>query len=139
VADLRKPAQLLPRFPRRNQKKILFHFLLDSLTRYTRVGCDRLRSPPILALLSPLGQPTEFGQVVRINEVENGMVSGYEVLEGNRADTNSFLPALEHHPACFGQVPQMATPDRGFFSAANERQAQELGVERLALSARGRL
>jgi IS5 family transposase len=58
-------------------------------------------------------KPTEFGQVVRINEVENGMVSGYEVLEGNRADTNSFLPALEHHPACFGQAPQMATADRG--------------------------
>lgn len=84
-------------------------------------------------------KPTEFGRLVRIDEVENGIVSGYEVLEGNAADTNSFLPALEHHPACFGQAPQMATADRGFFSGANERQAQELGVERVALPARGRL
>src|SRR6266704_2704138 len=41
-------------------------------------------------------KPNEFGRLVRIDEVENGIVSGYEVLEGNTADTDSFLPALEH-------------------------------------------
>jgi transposase, IS5 family len=84
-------------------------------------------------------KPTEFGRVVRVDEVENGIVSGYQVLEGNAADTNSFVPALEHHQACFGQAPQMATADRGFFSAANEREAKAMGVERVALPARGRL
>jgi hypothetical protein len=33
----------------------------------------------------------------------------------------------------------MATGDRGFFSAKNERTAQELGVKKVALPARGRL
>ena len=33
----------------------------------------------------------------------------------------------------------MATGDRGFFSAANEREAQQLGVKKVALPARGRL
>ena len=33
----------------------------------------------------------------------------------------------------------MATADRGFFSAQNERTAQKLGVEKVALPARGRL
>jgi transposase, IS5 family len=84
-------------------------------------------------------KPNEFGRVVRIDEVENGIVSGYEVLEGNAADSNSFLPALEQHQACFGKAPRMATADRGFFSAKNERQAQELGVKRVALPGRGRL
>ena len=84
-------------------------------------------------------KPNEFGRLVRIDEVENGMVSGYEVLAGNPADTNSFIPAVEQHQACFGHAPDLATGDRGFFSAQNEREAEALGVEKVALPARGRL
>jgi transposase, IS5 family len=84
-------------------------------------------------------KPNEFGRLVRVDEVENGIVSGYGVLEGNTADTDSFLPALEQHKDIFGQVPRLATADRGFFSAQNERQAKDLGVEKVALPARGRL
>jgi IS5 family transposase len=84
-------------------------------------------------------KPTEFGRLVRIDEVENGIVSGYQVEEGNAADTNAWMPALEQHQALFGQAPWLATADRGYFSAENEREAQALGVERVALPARGRL
>jgi len=84
-------------------------------------------------------KPNEFGRLLRLDEVENGIVSGYEVLAGNAADHHSFLPALNHHRACFGRVPDMATADRGFFSTQNERAAQELGVRRVALPALGRL
>jgi len=84
-------------------------------------------------------KPNEFGRLVRIDEVENGIVSGYEILQGNAADANSWLPAIEHHKACFGEAPRMATADRGFFSAENEREAEALGVEKVALPARGRL
>ncbi len=42
-------------------------------------------------------KPNEFGRLLRVDEVENGIVSGYEVLEGNAADTNSWLPAIENH------------------------------------------
>jgi len=84
-------------------------------------------------------KPSEFGRLVRIDEVENGIVSGYAVLAGNLADTNSFVPALEQHQAYFGRGPEMATADRGFFSAQNEREAEELGVKKVALPARGRL
>jgi IS5 family transposase len=59
-------------------------------------------------------KPSEFGRLVRIDEVENGIVSGYAVLAGNLADTNSFVPALEQHQAYFGRGPEMATADRGF-------------------------
>jgi IS5 family transposase len=84
-------------------------------------------------------KPNEFGRLVRIEEVEHGLVSGYEVREGNPPDTDSLMPALEHHKVTFGQVPRTATADRGFFSAANEREAATRGVERVALPARGRL
>lgn len=84
-------------------------------------------------------KPTEFGRLVRIDEVEGGIVSNYEVLEGNLADTESWQPALEQHEETFGRPPEMATADRGYFSAANERAAQERGVKKVALPARGRL
>ena len=76
---------------------------------------------------------------MRLDEVENGIVSGYQVLEGNAADTGCFLPAVKQHQSYFGRVPAMATADRGFFSAKNEREAEELGVKHVALPARGRL
>jgi transposase, IS5 family len=82
-------------------------------------------------------KPNEFGRLVRIDEAENGIVSGYQVLEGNSPDTSSWLPALEQHQASFGHAPRMATADRGFYSAKNEREA--LGVKQVALPARGRL
>jgi transposase, IS5 family len=102
----------------------------------------------VLSLFEPHSQvirkgkahkPNEFGRLVRIDEVENGIVSGYEVREGNAADTHAFLPAIEQHRACFGRAPQLATADRGFFSTENEREARARGVEKVALPARGRL
>jgi transposase, IS5 family len=84
-------------------------------------------------------KPTEFGRLVRLDEVENGIVSGYEVLEGNDADTKAWAAALEQHRVAFGRPPRMATADRGYFSAKNEREAEAAGVERVALPARGRL
>jgi IS5 family transposase len=84
-------------------------------------------------------KPTEFGRLVRLDEVENGIVSRYEVLEGNAADTKAWGAALEQHQLCFGRPPRMATADRGYFSAANEQEAEDSGVERVALPARGRL
>ncbi len=84
-------------------------------------------------------KPNEFGRLVRIDEVENGIVSGYQILQGNPADSTAWMPALQQHQACFGQAPEMATGDRGFFSAQNEREAEALGVKKVALPARGRL
>ena len=84
-------------------------------------------------------KPNEFGRLVRIDEVENGIVSGYQVLVGNPPDSTSWMPALEQHQASFGRVPEMATGDRGFFSTKNEREAEALGVKKVALPARGRL
>ena len=60
-------------------------------------------------------KPTEFGRLVRIDEVENGIVSGYQVQEGNAADTQAWIPALKQHEALFGRAPSLATADRGFF------------------------
>jgi len=39
----------------------------------------------------------------------------------------------------FGRAPRMATADRGYFSAKNEAEATDRGVQRVALPARGHL
>jgi IS5 family transposase len=48
-------------------------------------------------------KPNEFGRLVRIDEVENGIVSGYQILQGNPADSTAWMPALKQHQACFGK------------------------------------
>lgn len=84
-------------------------------------------------------KPNEFGQLVRVDEVENGIVSNYDVRPGNPADTEAWMPAIFQHVAQFGSAPRLATADRGFFSAKNERAAQKAGVGKVALPAIGRL
>ena len=37
-------------------------------------------------------KPNEFGRLVRIDEVENGIVSGYQVFVGNPDDTTAWMP-----------------------------------------------
>src|SRR5215469_11190306 len=130
----------------------LEHFLplAQNVIRQTkdRVVLGKEAVEKVLSLFEPHTQvirkgkahkPNEFGRLVRLDEAENGIVSGYEVVVGNPADTTSFLPALEQHQAVFGRVPELAVGDRGFFSARNEREAEERGVKKVALPARGRL
>jgi IS5 family transposase len=84
-------------------------------------------------------KPTEFGRLVRLDEVEHGLVSHYQVCEGNAADNQQWESVLSQHVETFGRVPRMATADRGFFSAWNEQVAEGMGVEKVALPGRGRL
>jgi IS5 family transposase len=84
-------------------------------------------------------KPTEFGRLVRIDEVENGIVSNYEVNPGNTSDKEQWKPSVSEHKKIFGHAPTTAAADRGFFSAANERAANDLGVKKVVLPAVGRL
>jgi transposase, IS5 family len=84
-------------------------------------------------------KPNEFGRLVRIDEVENGVVSHYAVASANLCDQQQWIPALETHVELFGQAPRLAAADRGFWNSANERAAAQLGVEQVVLPARGRL
>jgi IS5 family transposase len=130
----------------------LEHFLplAQKVIRQTkeRVVLGKEATEKVLSLFEPHTQvirkgkahkPNEFGRLVRLDEVENGIVSGFEVVPGNRADTESWLPALAHHQECFGKAPAMAAGDRGFFSAHNEREAEAMGVKHVVLPGRGQL
>lgn len=84
-------------------------------------------------------KPNEFGRLVRIDEVENGLVSNYAVAPGNLCDQQQWVPALEAHLERFGRAPRLAAADRGFWNSANEKTAAQLGVKQVVLPGRGRL
>jgi IS5 family transposase len=83
-------------------------------------------------------KPTEFGNLVSIQEAEHQIVTGYAVHDGRPADRELWEPALDRHQQIFGRVPFLATADRGFSSAANERMATSRGVRRVVLPHPGR-
>jgi IS5 family transposase len=84
-------------------------------------------------------KPNEFGRLVRIDEVEHGIVSHYAVAAGNPCDQTQWEPALSAHLEIFGQAPRLAAADRGFWNTANEKLAAEVGVKQVVLPGRGRL
>lgn len=83
-------------------------------------------------------KPTEYGHKVWLDEVEGGIVTRWQVLEGNPNDDQQWLPSLEHHIECFGKPPNQMSGDRGVHSSQNEQVAQERGVKRVILPQPGR-
>ena len=84
-------------------------------------------------------KPNEFGRLVRIDEVENAVVSHYAVAAGNPCDQLQWVPAIQTHTDIFGQAPELAVADRGFWNATNENAASALGVKHVVVPGRGRL
>src|ERR1700733_15328234 len=72
------------------------------------------------------GKPTEFGKLVKIQEAENQIVTHYEVFDERPSDAILLTPSIQRHIEQFGRAPQMAAADAGFFSAANEAQAEQM-------------
>jgi len=83
-------------------------------------------------------KPTEYGHKVWLDEVDGGIVTRWEVLEGNPNDEQQWLPSLEHHIERFGRPPNQMSADRGVHSQHNEQIAQERGVKRVILPQPGR-
>lgn len=83
-------------------------------------------------------QDTEFGHKVNYAEVEHGLISAWEVVaQGNPPDERMLPPFLRQHCKRFGHAPRVLAGDRGVFSPANERLAQQLGVAQIALPQTG--
>lgn len=78
-------------------------------------------------------KPNEFGQLVLIQEAENQIVTHYLVCDQRPADSTLFVPALDEHVDLFGHAPEDVAADPGFFSAANEGTAEEMGVSHVSI------
>ena len=78
-------------------------------------------------------QPNEFGKLVLIQEAENQIVTHYQVCEQRPADSTLLTGSLEQHVEQFGRAPERVAADPGFFSAANESKAEQMGVKRVSI------
>ena len=76
---------------------------------------------------------TEFGRVVWLDEVEGGIISRYDILDGNPPEDQQIPRSLDHHVAVFEHPPHLLTGDRGTYSADNERYARKLGIKQVVL------
>jgi IS5 family transposase len=81
-------------------------------------------------------KPTEFGKMVKIQEAENQIVIRCEVFDQRPADSDLLTPSIEKHKELLNRVPDLVAADAGFFSAANETAAKEMGVKRVAVPSR---
>jgi len=78
-------------------------------------------------------KPNEFGKLVLIQEAENQIVTHYQVCEQRPADSTLLEGCLEQHVEQFGRAPEHVAADPGFFSAANESKAEQMGVSRVSI------
>src|SRR3981189_595454 len=71
--------------------------------------------------------PIEFGHKVFLAESARGLITQYEVLDGNPVDEQHVVASLERHKQTFGHVPKLYGSDRGFFSEKNVTSCKEKG------------
>jgi transposase, IS5 family len=81
--------------------------------------------------------PVEFGHKVFLAESSKGLITDYQVLDGNPADTNQVKPSLDRHQQVFQHGPELYAGDRGFHSAENEEHCQQAGVSQVCIPQRG--
>jgi len=84
------------------------------------------------------GHAVEFGRKLWLDEVDGGLVSRYVVLDQPGQDQPYLAGSLAGHQERFGHPPWLLAGDRGVYSGANERRAQEAGVQRIVLPATGK-
>ena len=81
-------------------------------------------------------KPNEFGNLVKVQEAENQIITHYEVFAERPEDSQLLVPAVEQHQRQFGRVPRVVAADAGFYSLKNERTIQAMGVRRVAVPSR---
>jgi transposase, IS5 family len=81
--------------------------------------------------------PLEFGHKVFLAESARGLITQYEVLNGNPSDEAYVETSLRRHKATFGNAPQLYGADRGFFSEENETACEHRGVAVISIPQRG--
>lgn len=82
-------------------------------------------------------KPVEFGHKVYIAESAHGLITQYQVLDGNPTDDAHVESSLKRHQETFGEVPKVYSGDRGFFSQDNVEHCRDAGVELVCIPQRG--
>jgi IS5 family transposase len=81
--------------------------------------------------------PIEFGHKVFLAESARGLITQYEVLDGNPVDEQHVIASLKSHKQAFGYAPDLYGGDRGFFSEHNVASCKQDGVKVVCIPQRG--
>ncbi len=73
-------------------------------------------------------KPIEFGHKVFLAESGHGLITQYQVLDGNPADQVHVQASLDRHQEVFGPAPRLYSSDRGFFNDENIQSCVAAGV-----------
>ena len=82
-------------------------------------------------------KPVEFGHKVLLAESAQGLITDYEVLTGNPADSTHVEASLDRHEELFHCPPEVFAGDRGFYSAGNLESCAQAGVSEVCIPQRG--
>jgi IS5 family transposase len=82
-------------------------------------------------------KPVEFGHKVLLAESRIGLITDYQILDGNPIDGDQLGPCLQRHVKHFGDAPAVFAGDRGFHDAAGCQQLTDNGVKLVAIPQRG--
>lgn len=80
---------------------------------------------------------TEFGRKVKIQEAEKGIVTDYEIHNGNPPDQPMLEPSVKKHKKIFGHPPQEVAADRGFHASGQDDRLHQQGVQYVSIPVRG--
>jgi IS5 family transposase len=80
-----------------------------------------------------LGKRVEFGHVLQVEEVSEGIITGYKVFKGNPSDKTLLVDAIDHHVDLFKKAPREVSADRGYYSSLNETSLRDMGVKNVCI------
>ena len=78
-------------------------------------------------------KPTEFGKLVKVQEAENQIITHYEVYDERPTDSALLVNAVEIHARQMDSAPRIVAADAGFYSQANEKRLEEMGVKNVSV------
>lgn len=81
---------------------------------------------------------TEFGRKVLIQEAEKGLVTDYQVHEGNPPDQPMLEPGLDRHKELFGHDPTDVAADRGFHLSGQDKELHKRGIQHVSIPVKGK-
>ena len=70
-------------------------------------------------------------------ESAQGLITDYQVLDGNPGDGSHVAASLDRHRKTFQSVPELYASDRGFFSSENIEVCRQAGVSQICIPHKG--
>src|SRR5712692_9207535 len=90
-----------------------------------------------LELIGIAEEVLQRARKVFLAESARGLITQYEVLNGNPVYEQHVVPSLKHHKQAFGYAPDLYGGDRGFFSEHNVASCKQDGVKVVCIPQRG--